>query len=245
MPIFIVGMPRSGTTLVEQILSSHPRVFGAGELGYMTSAEQLLQNRLGNSVSYPECVRLADSANIERLALDYVNKIRQDHSPDAEFVTDKMPDNFLRIGLIRILFPRAAIIHCRRNAMDTCNSIYFQIFVSEHPYAYDLQALGYYYLEYERIMAHWRTEPAINMLEIQYEDLVTEQETHSKRLLQHVGLPWDERCLAFHEHERAILTASNQQVRQPMYQGSIERWKRYSSGLQPLRAVLGEGGVDV
>jgi tetratricopeptide (TPR) repeat protein len=244
-PVFIVGMPRSGTTLVEQILSSHPQVHGAGELGYLTSAEKLLRRRLGKDLAYPECIALADGANCRRLAEEYMKKIRDEHSADAKFVTDKMPDNFFRVGLIRILFPEAAIIHCRRNAMDTCNSIYFEVFVSDHPYAYDLQALGEFYLEYERIMAHWRTLPGVNLFEIQYEDLIADQEAQSRKMLNYIGLEWDDRCLAFHKNERAILTASNQQVRKPLYKDSIERWKRYSKGLEPLREVLLSGGIDV
>ena len=245
MPIFIVGMPRSGTTLVEHILSSHADVFGAGELGYLTSAERLLQQRLGKDLPYPECVALADAANINRLAEEYVAKIRVDHSAEAIFVTDKMPDNFFRVGLISILFPGASIIHCRRNAMDICNSIYFHIFGSDHPHAYNLQTLGEYYLEYERIMAYWRALPGIDLFEIQYEDLVADQQTLSRKMLEYVGLEWDDRCLAFHKNARAILTASNQQVRQPIYKDSIDRWKRYSNELEPLRAVLSNGGVNV
>jgi hypothetical protein len=151
-----------------------------------------------------------------------------------------MTNNFQHVGLIAILFPRARIIHCRRDRMDVGVSIYFQNFAERHPYAYDLGDIGFYYREYERLMAHWRTVLGSRLFEVDYEELVSDQETVSRRLVACCGLEWDERVLGFHRHERQVNTASQWQVRQPIYRTSLQRWKHYEKYLSPLREALGE-----
>jgi hypothetical protein len=161
-------------------------------------------------------------------------------APDALRITDKLPHNFQHVGLIRLLFPKARIIHCVRNPLDTCLSCYFTNFQGQHPYMYDLTSLGLHYREYRRLMQHWRDTPGIPMFEVCYEDLVENQEEISRAMIEYCGLEWDERCLDFHRSDRHTLTASYDQVRQPMYAGSVGRWRSYEQYLQPLQDVLGE-----
>ena len=188
LPVFILGMPRSGTTLVEQILSSHPAVYGAGELAYMTAAEKSLVGRLKTDSPYPDCVGEVDQTSVQHLAQEYVQKVRA-LSADARHITDKMPDNFLRIGLIKILFPNASIIHCRRKPMDICTSIYLRLFTSKiHSYAYNFSSLSAFYLQYERLMEHWQRIFADKIFELQYEDLVAEPAAQIRRMLDFIGL---------------------------------------------------------
>lgn len=237
LPVLIVGMPRSGTTLCEQIISSHPKAAAAGELVAIHQMEYMLGKQMRLSTPYPEIVRLLDEQAALGFANEYIRFLRT-FSNDAERITDKMPDNFLSLGFIRFLFPNAHIIHCMRNPVDTCLSIYFQFFVQANGYAYDLETLGKYYNEYLRIMKHWRSLEQINMYEVQYEDLVKNQQKISKEIIEHVGLEWDEKCMLFHENKRPVRTASSDQVRHPIYTSSIERWKKYEKHLQPLLDVL-------
>lgn len=233
LPVFIVGMPRSGTTLVEQIISSHPVVFGAGELTYWGERDKKLKT--GN---YSE-------GEVMAAATDYLG-ILQGFSSTALRVTDKMPLNFMHLGLIHGAFPQARIIHCRRNPVDTCLSIYFQKFESYHPYAHDLEDLACFYREYERLMGHWRAilPPGV-YTEVQYEELVEDQEGQSRRLVEFCGLEWDGRCLDYHNSGRAVKTASNWQVRQPIYRSSKERWRNYQGFIEPLMALLDEQAAAV
>ncbi len=229
-PTFVVGMPRSGTSLTEQILASHPQVYGAGELLYWIFAADAeraatLEQR---------------AATIAELGRAYLQGLAR-QAPDASRVVDKLPVNFRNIGLIHAALPRARFIHIERNALDTCLSIYFQGFSAAHPYATDFGDLAHYYHEYRRLMAHWRAVlPPQTLLEVRYEELVDDPESWSRRMLAHIGLPWDSRCLEFHRTERPVLTASNWQVRQPIGKGSIGRWRRYERFLAPLREALGE-----
>jgi tetratricopeptide (TPR) repeat protein len=238
LPAFVLGMPRSGTTLVEQILSSHPDVFGAGELDYMRQVSLALPPALGTERPFPECVALLDRATAQRLAEEHVARL-QALAPAALRVTDKLPNNFQRLGLIALLFPNARIFHCRRDPIDTCLSCYFQEFAHGQPYSFDLRHLGLFYRDYERLMAHWRVVLPAAPLEVPYEALVANQESWSRRLVAHMGLPWDERCLAFHRIERQVHTASFWQVRQPIYASSIGRWRHYAKHLGPLIDALG------
>jgi hypothetical protein len=155
-------------------------------------------------------------------------------------VTDKMPGNFFHAGLIRILFPNARIIHTRRNPLDNCLSAYFNKFQTGQQFSYDLTALGAYYREYARIMDHWRKVLPPPFLEVQYEELVADQENVSRKIIEFCGLPWDDRCLEFHKNERPIRTASSWQVRQPMYSSSVDRWRGYEKNLAPLLTALGD-----
>jgi tetratricopeptide (TPR) repeat protein len=217
-PVFIVGMPRSGTTLAEQILASHPAVFGAGEVTYWTTAVSAERHAAAHGGA----------------AAEYL-KLLKDLSPDALRVIDKMPANFLRLGLIHEALPNARIIHMRRNPIDTCLSIYFQHFKTGHSYANDLDDLAHYYGEYLRLMEHWKTRlPEGAILEVAYESLVDDQETWSRKMLQFIGVPWDPRCIDFHRTDRSVMTASKWQVRQKMNRASIERWRNYEEFVGPL-----------
>ena len=227
-PVFVVGMPRSGTSLTEQILASHPEIHGAGELLYWIFA------------SDAERAATAEkrSATIADLGRAYLSGLAT-QAPDAARVIDKLPVNFRHIGLIHAALPGARFIHLERNPLDTCLSIYFQGFSAAHPYATDFGDLAHYYHEYRRLMEHWRTVlPPQTLLEVQYEHLVDDPEGWSRRMLAHIGLPWDPRCLEFHRTHRPVLTASNWQVRQPISKGSIGRWRRYERFIGPLREAL-------
>jgi len=230
LPVFIVGMPRSGTTLVEQIVASHPRVHGAGELPVLANFEMEL-------AGYPESIRQHGPAVAADWSHRYLAVLRG--RPDsAARITDKAPSNFLRIGLIRILFPRARIVHCRRNPLDTCLSNYFHYFVVGNEFSYDLEELGHYYRCYEQLMTHWRETFNAGFLEVDYQDLVRDQEAVSRRLIDFVGLEWDPACLNFHENRRAVKTASSMQVREPIYSRSVDRWRHYEEQLLPLVRLL-------
>lgn len=232
-PIYIVGMPRSGTTLTEQIIASHPLVAGGGERGFWGAVEKdrACNGRLDQ----------ADIASLAQACLNDLAGVVKAANKPAVRVTDKMPHNFLRVGLIHSVFPNARIIHVRRHPVDNCLSIYFQTFRGDHPYAYDLEDLAFYRREYERLMHHWReTMPADRYLEFDYEDLVTDQEGISRKLIAFCGLEWDDACLDFHENKRAIKTASIWQVRQKIYASSVERWRHYTAHIKPLLALLEE-----
>jgi len=232
-PIFIVGMPRSGTSLIEQILASHPQVYGAGELSYL---KQIILHACGNAPGYDflkniETFRQDDFTN---LGNEYIANIRK-HSASAKFITDKLPHNFFYLGMINIILPRAKIIHCRRNPLDNCLSIFKNYFSDYQRYAYDLTELGEYFHLYQALMEHWHhILPKDRIYDIQYEALVAEQESQTKALLRHCGLAWDEHCLSFHKTDRAVRTASAAQVRQPVYQRSVHLWRRYEKHLEPL-----------
>jgi len=237
-PIFILGMPRSGTTLVEQILASHSQVYGAGELGVLIELTGSLCAGEERGV-FPECVLHLGETALAKIGSGYIDKIRK-YSPDADFITDKLPHNFLRVGLIKIILPNAKVIHCVRNPMDTCLSIFKMDFTTPHGYAYDMVELGQYFNLYRDLMAHWEKVLPGFMHTIKYEDLVSDQHDKTKNLLDFCGLPWDEACLFFHKTERRVSTASLAQVRQPIYQDSVELWKRYEKQLEPLsRAIYG------
>lgn len=238
-PVFIVGMPRSGSSLVEQIIASHPNVFGAGELAEIDNLSNQLSASSPEGAPYPRCLAGSLGDGMDRAANAYLDKLDELAGDDQIIrVTDKMPQNFVHLGLIQQLFPNARIIHTMRNPVDTCLSCYFTNFSSYLPYTYDLVQLGRFYNQYLRIMAHWRQVTRLPMLEIQYEDLVNEPETHSRRLIEFCDLPWDEVCLNFHQSKRVVHTASQDQVRRPIYKGSIERWRAYEEKLAPLLDVL-------
>ncbi|MDE2255966.1 MAG: tetratricopeptide repeat protein [Betaproteobacteria bacterium] len=238
LPVFIVGMPRSGTSLVEQILASHPQVYGAGELPDLAGIAGHLHERMGSSEPYPACIPGVSVAVLDELAAGYLAQLRT-LDPQAARVTDKMPHNFLRLGLVALLFPGARVIHCRRDPVDTCLSIYFHNFNNQHAYAYDLTHLGLYYREYERLMAHWTAVLDIPILELRYEDLVSDPESKTRELIAFCGLEWDDVCLNFHASERFVSTPSYNQVRQPIYKKSVARWRGYEKHLGELLAALG------
>ena len=237
LPVFIVGMPRSGTSLVEQILASHPQVYGAGELGDVHRMTLTLPAMLGGKIAYPQCVLEAKRKHLDEIAQRHLAMLGK-FSKSATRVTDKMPHNFLELGLIELLFPDAQIIHCMRDPIDTCYSIYGLSFNASHPYTDRLDHLGAYYLEYLRLMEHWKAVLSLPILEVQYEELVADQERISRQMVEFCGLPWDERCLNFHEAERVVTTHSYDQVRRPIYKQSVARWKNYERHLGPLLDAL-------
>jgi Flp pilus assembly protein TadD len=235
LPVFIVGMLRSGTSLAEQILASHPRVYGAGELRDMDVLVERMSEK--GTDGYPECLAHVGAAAARSLAAQYLTRRQREGGP-AMRVVDKNPLNFLHLGLIATLFPQARLIHCRRHPADTCLSCFFQNFAGPFPFVRDLRHLGVYYREYERLMDHWRRVLPTPFFELHYEELTANQEAVSRRLIAFCGLEWDERCLRFHETERPVWTASALQVRRPMYGSAVGRWKRYEAQLQPLLAFL-------
>lgn len=237
LPVFVVGMPRSGTSLVEQIIASHPDAFGAGELDWLDHLTDAMPPRLASAAAYPECVADLSVRALDTMAGEYLALLRT-KSPTAARVVDKMPGNFMHLGLIELLFPGARVIHIRREPLDNCLSCFFQNFTQGHEYTADLATLGSVYREYEQMMAHWRATLTLPLLEIRYEDLVSDQETESRRLVEFCGLPWDERCLRFHETKRVVRTASYDQVRRPLYRDSVARYRHYDAFLGPLRRVL-------
>lgn len=239
LPVFIVGMPRSGTSLTEQILASHPMAHGAGELDEINRLVSGLHTRLDAPRPYPDNLDQLDRQVLHGMAQDYLRPLRA-MDGDAVRISDKMPQNFMHLGMIALLFPRARVIHCRRHPLDTCLSIYFQSFNRVHNYASRLTDLGHYYLEYLRLMAHWQSCLDIEILDLQYEELVGNPRETTRRLIDFAGLEWDEHCLRFHESDRLVITASYDQVRKPLYQDSKYRWKRYEKHLTPLIEVLGD-----
>jgi hypothetical protein len=180
----------------------------------------------------------ATTESLNRIANEYLEDLQR-YAPEARRIVDKMPHNYEALGLIDRLFPGARVLHCRRNPIDTCVSIYFKHFNSFHPYASDLRSLGLYYRQYEQLMEYWKRTLAVPILDVQYEEVVANQEEMSRRILEFVGLEWDERCLNYHQIERTVKTPSYDQVRKPIYTGSVERWRRYEAHLGPLLEALG------
>ncbi len=234
-PVFIVGMPRSGTSLAEQILASHPAVFGAGELTFwQAGAARFEAIRQQHGAESP-----AEQAAIGELALQYLQQINA-LAPDALRVIDKMPDNFRHLGLIHGALPNARVIHMLRHPIDTCLSIYFQDFKVTLDYANDLGDLAHFYGEYHRLMKHWRAVlPPGAMLEVSYEALIQDQERWTRSMLEFLELPWEPRCLEFQQTRRSVLTASKWQVRQKMSTKSVGRWRNYQPYLGELTALFG------
>jgi tetratricopeptide (TPR) repeat protein len=235
-PVFVVGMPRSGTSLVEQILASHPRVHGAGEVNDLVAAVSSFAASVRGE--YPEILDRMSDDDLRTLATAYLQRFAD---IPTDRIVDKMPANFLFVGLIHLVFPNAKIIHIRRNPLDTCISCYSLLFAEPQPFAYDLAELGRYYKAYEGLMEHWSAVlPAGVMLEIDYEAVVHDVEAQARRIVDHCGLAWDPRCLAFHETKRPVTTASLVQVRQPLFSASVGRWRLYGDRLQPLMDALGD-----
>ncbi len=231
LPVFVLGMPRSGTTLVEQILASHTAVHGAGELNHV--------QRLAGKIGYPAAMATLPPAHLAELGQAYLDAVRP-LAAGKTYVVDKMTANFMYAGLIRLILPDARIIHCRRDAVDTCLSCYSKLFNAEQSFCYDQAELGQFHLDYQMLMAHWReTLPASHFLEVDYEAVVADVEAQTRRMLAFLGLPWDPACLAFHDTKRMVKTASVNQVRRPIYRSSAGRWRPHAERLGPLLAALG------
>ncbi len=235
VPIFVVGMPRSGTTLVEQILASHPDVYGAGELQYV---RDLIHGDFAGP-DYPAGLTELGAEGLRRFGGYYTVRLAA-LAPGAKRIVDKLPANFRHLGLLHLAMPRARLIHVVRDARDTCFSCYTQLFASGLNYAYDLGELGRYYRATEALMAHWQSVlPPGALLRIRYEDLIGDFETEARRLIAFCGLDWNEACRRFYETRRAVRTKSEFQVRRPLYTSSIGRWQRYEHWLGPLLKALG------
>lgn len=239
-PVFIVGMPRSGTTLVEQILASHSQVDTKGELRDLGIMTGQIQHLFGTKTEYPEALRQADTTLLQRMADHYNQVLLRDIPLQKRFVIDKSPFNFSRLGLIYQLFPGAKIIHCTRNPMDIALSIYTTKFTSKLGWDGDLTHIANYYTNYRKFMAHWEKTLPMPIHTVSYEGMVADQQGETARLLAYLDVEWEEACLQFHQSNRAVGTASTWQVRQPIYTQSVARWKRHEQELQPFIAGIGE-----
>lgn len=232
-PVFIVGMPRTGTTLAEQVLSSHPDIAGGGELPYFGSVALNFASTSGLTEGFPGGAHLMDASAIKSIGEPYLEELSR-VSPAARRVTDKMPQNFLYLGLIALLFPHARIVHCWRDPRDVCLSCYVEDFNPAHGFASDARHFSAYYKEYCRLMAHWRRVLPLPIFDLRYEDMIASSESVSRALLNFAGCTWDDRCLHFYRQKRAVTTPSRWQVRQPIYSSSVGRWKNYPDFIEPV-----------
>ena len=237
-PVFIFGMPRSGTSLTEQILASHPDVYATGESGHIEDAVKQVITITGKP--FLQGWRELDTSAIHSLGSGVPAILDGDHHRYTHF-TDTTPMNFLYVGMIAAIFPNARLVHCQRDPMDTCLSIFQQPLSETHAYAHDLKDLGMFYLQYRNLMQHWYTVIPGRIHDLRYEDMVTDSESGIRKLLDYCGLPFDEHCLKFHETARSVRTPSASQVRQPIYTASIGRWKNYESRLTPLKIIIDAG----
>lgn len=245
-PIFVIGMPRTGTTLVERILGSHSGVHAAGELNdFALSLVKISSGLAGKrSVSGPDLVTLSKDIDFAALGRLYIESAKERLTQCVHFV-DKMPMNFLYAGLIHLALPKAKIIHVERNPMDTCYAVYKTLFENAYPYSYDLRELGQYYVAYKKLMTHWhRVMPGV-MHTVKYEDLVADQRGVTQSMLEYCKLSWEEQCLRPHEGGDYSATASATQVRKPVHQESVGKWKHYQDELQPLAEIFLAAGITV
>lgn len=242
LPLFIVGMPRSGTTLLASILSNHPAIATAGELSVISNFTRHLKELNKNKVPYPRGARHIIFSVAMRLIKQYEGCLRNAACRDVSRVIDKNPLNFQHLGLISMLFPQAQIIHCTRHPLDTCLSNYFQRFPLFLDYSFDLRNIGHFYREYSRLMDHWRRVIGPRLLEVNYEDIVLKTRQTVSKMLDFLGLDWDERCVSPHTNPYPVETASEWQVRQPIYTGSMGRWLHYEKYLAPLKDLFPPSG---
>jgi tetratricopeptide (TPR) repeat protein len=236
-PIFIVGLPRSGSTLLEQILSSHSNVEGTHELSDLSRVIQITRRETKQRTRFPEVYQSLEPADWLRIGEYYVERTQRFRSGSPHFI-DKNPNNFTSVGVIALALPNAKIINARRHPLDSCFGTYKQLFAQGQPFSYDLNELGEYYLQYRRLMDHWHEVLPGKVLDVKYEDVVADLETQVRRILEYCGLPFEDACLRFHETERAIRTASSEQVRRPIYSSSVNLWRNYERHLDELIQVL-------
>jgi tetratricopeptide (TPR) repeat protein len=236
-PIFVVGLPRSGSTLVEQILSSHSLVDATHELPEVGRLIGQINRQRRDGVAYPEAVQQFSAEEWAKLGRSYFEQTRQYRGTAPRFI-DKNPNNFASIGLLSLALPQAKFINTRRHPLDTCFSCYRQLFAKGQPFTYDLLEIGEYYLQYDRLMAHWHSVLPGRVLDVQYESVVADQQAQTRRVLEFCGLPWEDGCLRYYETERAIRTASTEQARSQIYTDSMGIWRRYEQQLAPLIEVL-------
>ncbi len=240
-PIFILGLPRAGSTLLEQILASHSMVDGTLELPNVLATAHRLRGRnmISDRERYPRCLHEMDDGDFERLGAEYIENTRV-HRQGAPFFTDKMPNNFRHIGLIHLMLPNAKIIDARRNPLDCCWSGFKQLFAEGQEFTYGLQEIGHYYRGYVDLMNHWHDVlPEGRILKVQHEDVLDDTEGQVRRMLEYCGLPFEQACLDFHKTDRAVRTASSEQVRQPINRSGMEQWRPYEAHLEPLKEALG------
>ncbi len=241
-PIFIIGMPRSGSTLIEQVLASHPLVHGGGERTDFLAAMRTVGLDSAPGANYPDSVQGTSPLDIRALGMDYLRRVSA-AAGQASFITDKSTVNFSAVGLIYMAVPGARFIHSLRDPIDTCLSCFSKLFTADVPFAFDLAEIGRYYAAYERVMAHWRgVLPSGAMLEVRYEEIVADLEGQARRMLDYCGLPWDPAVLDFHRSARPVRTASLRQVRQPIYRSSVGRWRPDETVLRPLTEALANRG---
>ena len=239
LPIFIIGMPRSGSTLTEQIISAHPDIYGAGEIKTLSMCLGQLRQKYPLLPKYPAMAAQMKASQFAAVADAYLGFIKQMSENKSLRVTDKLLTNYYFAGFINMLYPKAKIIHTMRNPVDTCWSSFTKLYKDDMPHSYDLRELGRYYRKYMDIMEYWRqTLPKGFMLDVVYEDVVANGETKAREIIEFLGLPWNEKCLDFHRSERAVKTASVAQVRKPLYSSSVERWRRYGDLLKPLADAI-------
>ncbi len=238
VPTFIVGMPRSGTTLVEQILASHSKVFGAGELNDMKYIAAVAERSSG--ITFPNCVPAIPAGDYRKLGDEYLRRIVPlARGAPVERIIDKHPLNFQFVGLILSMFPKARIIHTVRHPLDTCLSCFFQNFTKGQNYSFDLMTLAHFYNDYRRLMEHWESVYGDRIYTVNYESLIGDQEAQTRGLLEFMGLDFEPGCIEFHKTERKVSTASFMQVRTPLYASSQRRWMNYAGELEPLARVIG------
>ena len=236
-PIFIVGLPRSGSTLLEQILSSHSKVDGTHELFDFDKTIRADPNLSAPPARYPTSVANIGADDFKRLGSEYMERTRR-HRGDRPFFTDKNPNNFVHVGLLNLILPNAKIINAARHPLDSCFGSYKQLFAQGQPFTYDLVELGEYYLQYQRLMDHWHEVMPGKVLDVQYEDVVADLEGQVRRILDYCELDWEESCLRFHETSRSVKSASSEQVRQPIYTSAVHTWRHYEAHLGPLIETL-------
>jgi tetratricopeptide (TPR) repeat protein len=239
-PIFVVGMPRSGTTLIEQILSSHPRVFGAGETSFVQTTFQRLPSEMVPIPTPFECIKKLTPLATRTSAEWYLDRVRRLGGQSADRIVDKMPDNYVLLGWLAMMFPKARLIHCRRDLRDVALSCWISNFATIN-WSNDIHHIATRIRNYQRLMAHWRSVMPVPVLDLDYEQMVFDQEKQSRRLLDFVGLEWDPKCLDFHQTKRVVQTASVTQVRKPIYTRSVGRWRNYLKTMRPLIEELGLG----
>ncbi len=237
-PIFIVGLPRSGSTLQEQILASHSQVEGTHELPELSRVAKTTRRFSEEGKNYPESVLALDVSAFATLGEDYVHRAQRHRAGEKPRFTDKLPNNFVHVGFIHLTLPNAKIIDARRHPLDSCFGSYKQLFARGQPFTYDLYELGEFYLEYLRVMDYWESVLPAKVLRVQYEEVVADLDGQVKRILEYCDLPFEESCLAFYETQRAVKTASSEQVRQPIYSTSVQSWRNFEAHLAPLIEVL-------
>lgn len=243
-PVFIIGMPRSGSTLVEQIVSSHPDVYGAGEVKYLSRALGQLRDRFPSLPKFPMMMEKLSPPQLDIVGNNYLKALTKD-AGEAKRVTDKLLTNYFFVGFLHLLYPKAKFVNTLRDPVDTCLSGFTKLFKDDMPHSYDLAELGRYYGKYRELMQHWeKVLPQGVLKSVQYEDVVADTEKEAKALIEFLGLPWNDKCVDFHKSDRPVKTASVAQVRRPIYKTSVKRWKKYGDGLQPLvDAIEGKGST--